>query len=231
VLPVTTDGDGPIGDKARRRTRRSTGSRTLPQKCVYPDVTLGSAGVVAGVDEAGRGPLAGPVVAGAVVLDIQRPIDGIADSKRLSPRRRVELAAVIRERARAWNVAEASAAEVDTLNILEATLLAMQRAVEALGVTPSLVLVDGNRCPDLLVHSRAVIGGDATVVAIGAASIIAKVTRDEIMMRMEREYPGYGFERHKGYPTAEHLRALEALGPSPIHRHTFAPVRALLGAR
>jgi len=183
---------------------------------------------VAGVDEVGRGPLAGPVVAAAVILNPSRPIDGIADSKRLSPTRRMALARLIRERAWSWSVAEASVSEIDEMNILQASLLAMRRAVEGLELSPRLVLVDGNRCPQLAVPSRAVVGGDGMVIEIGAASIIAKVTRDATMELMEREYSGYGFARNKGYPTPEHLLALRRLGATPIHRRSFAPVRALI---
>ncbi len=189
-----------------------------------------TARAVAGVDEAGRGPIAGPVVAAAVILDAQRPIDGIADSKRLSPKRRTELAKRIRERARAWAVGEATVSEIDAMNILQATLLAMRRAVAGLGTEPDLVLVDGNRCPELAVRTRAVVGGDGSVTVIGAASIVAKVARDEAMARMDREFPGYGFARHKGYPTKDHLLALRALGPTDVHRRSFAPVRAVLEA-
>ncbi|ROR32228.1 ribonuclease HII [Inmirania thermothiophila] len=185
---------------------------------------------VAGVDEAGRGPLAGPVVAAAVILDPARPVDGLADSKTLAARRREALAARIRERALAWAVAEAGVEEIERLNILGATLLAMRRAVEALAVAPEAVLVDGDRCPPLAVPARAVVRGDRTVAAIAAASILAKVARDAHMQELERCYPGYGFARHKGYPTREHLEALARLGPCPQHRRGFAPVARLLGA-
>jgi len=187
---------------------------------------MGESCVVAGVDEVGRGPLAGPVLAAAVVLDPRRPVPGIADSKRLSAARREPLAELIRLRARAWCVAEASVSEIDEINILQASLLAMRRAVTGLHSRPELVLVDGNQCPDVGVPVRAVVGGDGTIAAIGAASIIAKVARDAIMAAMEHDYPGYGFARNKGYPTPEHLRALHTLGPTLVHRHSFAPVRA-----
>jgi ribonuclease HII len=181
--------------------------------------------LTAGVDEAGRGPLAGPVVAAAVVLDAERPVDGLRDSKRLSAGQRERLAALIRARARAWCVAAAHPEEIDRLNILHATHLAMQRAVAGLGMDPALVLVDGNRAPAFGLPTRTVVGGDALVPAISAASILAKVARDALMVRLALEYPGYGFEIHKGYPTAAHRAALERLGPSAIHRRSFAPVR------
>lgn len=184
--------------------------------------------IVAGVDEAGRGPLAGPVMAAAVVLDPRRPIEGLADSKRLSPDRREALARAIRAQALAWAVACAEVEEIDSINILSASLLAMQRAVAGLALEPSLVLVDGNRAPDLPCQVRAIVKGDASVPAISAASILAKVARDKLMGEMDRRYPGYGFARHKGYPTPAHLEALKRLGPSPIHRRSFAPVKAVL---
>ena len=180
----------------------------------------------AGVDEAGRGPLAGPVVAGAVVLDPQHPIDGLKDSKRLSAKRRDELAALIRERAVAHALGRAEVAEIDQLNILQATLLAMRRAVAGLAVQPERVFVDGNRCPDLNVPTVAVVGGDALLAPISAGAILAKTARDAEMARLAADFPGYGFERHKGYGTQAHLAALRALGPSPIHRLSFAPVRS-----
>lgn len=183
---------------------------------------------VAGVDEAGRGPLAGPVMAAAVVLDARRPIAGLADSKQLSEGRREVLAQLIRARAIAWAVGRAEVEEVDRLNVLEASLLAMQRACQALLPPPTAVLVDGNCCPQLAWPTQAVVRGDQTVAAISAASIIAKVTRDAEMRDLDSRYPGYGLARHKGYPTPEHLSALARLGPSPIHRRSFAPVRALL---
>jgi len=179
----------------------------------------------AGVDEAGRGPLAGPVVAAAVVLDEQRPVEGLRDSKRLSAGQRERLAELIRTRARAWSVAAAHPEEIDRLNILGATHLAMQRAVAGLDLEPALVLVDGNRAPAFGLPTRTIVGGDALVPAISAASILAKVARDALMVGLATDYPGYGFEIHKGYPTAAHRAALERLGPSAIHRHSFAPVR------
>lgn len=181
--------------------------------------------LVVGVDEAGRGPLAGPVVAAAVILDPGRPVAGLADSKVLSPARREMLAAHIRERALAWAVAQADVEEIDRLNILQASLLAMCRAVRLLGITPRLALVDGNQAPALDCTVHTVIRGDASVPAISAASILAKVSRDRIMIDLDALYPDYGFARHKGYPTEEHLAALRRVGASSIHRTSFAPVR------
>lgn len=181
--------------------------------------------MVAGVDEVGRGPLAGPVVAAAVILDINRPIDGLADSKCLSPARREELARTIRERALSWALGRAEVAEIDRLNILQASLLAMRRAVEALGVTPRCVLVDGNQLPSIAYPAQAIVKGDARVASIGAASILAKVARDGEMQRLDADYPGYGFAQHKGYGTQAHLQALARLGVTPLHRRSFAPVR------
>ena len=185
-------------------------------------------GHVAGVDEAGRGPLAGPVYAAAVILDPGRPISGLADSKAISETRRGVLAAEIRERALAWALGIASVEEIDRLNILQASLLAMTRAVRALAVAPALALVDGNRAPALDCTVRTIVGGDATEPAISAASILAKVARDEEMLALDRLYPGYGFARHKGYPTVAHRQALAELGVSDVHRRTFGPVRRLL---
>lgn len=183
---------------------------------------------IAGVDEAGRGPLAGPVVAAAVILDGQRPVTGLADSKALTEKRRTELAEQIRDRARAWAIGSASVEEIDRLNILQATLLAMQRAVEALAIAPELALVDGNQAPKLACRVNTVVRGDALVPSISAASILAKVTRDALMFALDCEYPGYGFAVHKGYPTAAHRRALETRGVTPAHRRSFGPVRQLL---
>jgi ribonuclease HII len=184
--------------------------------------------LIAGVDEAGRGPLAGPVVAACVLLDPDHPITGLADSKTLSAARREALAACIREHALAWAVGEASVAEIDALNILRATLLAMARAVEALAVKPDEVLVDGLHCPLVACRTRAVVRGDATVPSISAASILAKTVRDATMARLHARHPDYGFDRHKGYPTAEHVEALRRLGPIEAHRRSFAPVRAAI---
>lgn len=183
---------------------------------------------LAGVDEVGRGPLAGDVVAAAVILDPAAPIQGLDDSKKLKPLRREELAAEIRRSAVAWALGRASVAEIDELNILQASLLAMHRAVDALQVEPTFVLVDGNRLPRWRYPSEPVVGGDARVPAIAAASILAKVVRDAEMASLEERYPGYGLARHKGYPTPAHLAALERLGVTPIHRKSFAPVRKLL---
>jgi len=184
--------------------------------------------ILAGVDEAGRGPLAGPVVAAAVILSASNPIAGLADSKTLSASRREALAGQIRAQAAAWALGMASVEEIDRLNILQATLLAMQRAVQGLGMKPDLVLVDGNRAPRLSCPVRTVVRGDALVKSISAASILAKVARDSILQHLDGQYPGYGFAIHKGYPTAAHQRALETLGPSPVHRRSFGPVRRLL---
>ena len=183
---------------------------------------------VAGVDEAGRGPLAGPVVVAAVILDPDRPIDGLADSKVLSESAREALFPTIRERALAFSVIEVQRDEIDHLNILQATLAGMDRAVRALSPTPTLALVDGNRAPVLPCPARTIVQGDRLEPCISAASILAKVTRDRVMQAFGRKYPGYGFEKHKGYPTRQHLEMLEELGPCEIHRRSFAPVRNLL---
>lgn len=181
-------------------------------------------GLMAGVDEAGRGPLAGPVVAAAVILDDLNPIRGLNDSKKLSAKRREALFDEIRARALCCAIAEASVQEIDQLNILQATLLAMKRAVEALRLPPKLVLIDGNRLPTLAMRAQAIVKGDALVPAISAASILAKVHRDRLCEAMHQRYPAYGFGQHKGYGTAQHLAALQAHGPSECHRMTFAPV-------
>jgi ribonuclease HII len=187
--------------------------------------------LVAGVDEVGRGPLCGPVVTAAVILDPARPIEGLNDSKKLTEARREELYDEIQEKALAWCIARAEVDEIDSLNILHATMLAMQRAVEGLAVTPKLALIDGNRCPKLSVPSAPVVQGDASVPAIAAASILAKVSRDREMQALDLVYPGYGLASHKGYPTPKHLEALQRLGPTIIHRRSFAPVRDLLEMR
>lgn len=181
-------------------------------------------GLVAGVDEAGRGPLAGPVVAAAVILDDLNPIRGLNDSKKLTAKRREALFDEIRARALCCAIAEASVQEIDQLNILQATLLAMKRAVEGLRLPPKLVLVDGNRLPLLPMQAEAIVQGDALVPAISAASILAKVHRDRLCEAMHQRYPAYGFDQHKGYGTAQHLAALQAHGPADCHRMTFAPV-------
>ena len=186
------------------------------------------AGRVAGVDEAGRGPLAGPVVAGAVILDPENPIEGLDDSKRLSASRRERLFDEIQEKALAWSVASATVAEIDSINILQATMLAMQRAVDALLPTAEHALIDGNRCPELSCPARAIVKGDSKVAAISAASILAKVTRDREMQLLDIKYPGYGLAQHKGYPSKAHIAALEMLGVTPVHRRSYAPVRKLL---
>lgn len=186
--------------------------------------------LVAGVDEVGRGPLAGPVVTAAVILDPARPIEGLADSKILTEAKREALYDIITRDALAWSLGRAEVEEIDRLNILQATMLAMQRAVAALDPQPQHVVVDGNRCPVLPCTSEAVIKGDATVPAISAASIIAKVTRDREMVAMDATYPGYGFAQHKGYPSPAHLAALEQLGVTPIHRRSFAPVRRIVAS-
>ena len=180
---------------------------------------------LAGVDEVGRGPLAGDVVAAAVILDPDRPIEGLRDSKKLTAARRTELALQIKENALAWAVARASVAEIDALNILQASLLAMHRAVAALDPQPGYVLVDGNRLPRWEYAAEAVVKGDDRVPAIAAASILAKVQRDSELIAMELEYPGYGFAAHKGYGTREHLDALAKLGPCRVHRHSYAPIK------
>jgi ribonuclease HII len=186
-------------------------------------------GPVAGIDEAGRGPLAGPVVAAAVILDRGCTIRGLADSKRLQPAMRARLSAEIQACALAWAVGRAEVEEIDRLNILQATLLAMCRAVEALSQVPALALVDGSVAPPLSCAVRTVVGGDGTEPAISAASILAKVARDGEMEALHSRYPVYGFDRHKGYGTAAHLEALRRHGPCPIHRRSFEPVRRLLG--
>jgi ribonuclease HII len=183
---------------------------------------------VCGVDEAGRGPLAGPVYAAAVMLDATRPIEGLKDSKLLSASRREFLSVSIRENALAYAVAHATVDEIDHLNILQATMLAMQRAVEGLGVRPDEAWIDGNRCPKLACRTRAFVQGDRLHPVISAASILAKTARDAEMLRMHERYPQYGFDRHKGYPTAEHLALLARYGASDIHRRSFAPVRRIL---
>ena len=192
------------------------------------DLFEGTAGhLVAGVDEVGRGPLAGDVVAAAVILT-ESPLEGVTDSKMLTPERREALAERIRDEALSWALGRATVAEIDELNILQASLLAMRRAVEALPLQPSLVLVDGNRLPKWPYEARAIVKGDLSEPSIGAASILAKVQRDAEMQALHEHYPAYGFDRHKGYPTKAHLAALETVGVSPMHRRSFGPVRRLL---
>lgn len=184
--------------------------------------------LICGVDEAGRGPLAGPVCAAAVILDPARPIPGLADSKKLSAQRRETLALAIKAQARAWHVAWATVAEIERLNILHASLLAMERAVQGLVPAAREALIDGNRCPKLTIPARAIVKGDALEPCISAASILAKTERDKVMGELAVKYPHYGFERHAGYPVPEHLQALEAYGPCPEHRRGFGPVKKLL---
>ncbi|WP_275098271.1 ribonuclease HII [Sedimenticola hydrogenitrophicus] len=184
--------------------------------------------LIAGVDEVGRGPLAGPVVAAAVILDPARPIAGLADSKKLSEKRREQLELEILEKALCWSLGRAEVEEIDRLNILHASLLAMKRAVEALVTPPGHALIDGNRCPELPCSAEAIIGGDASEPAISAASILAKVARDREMVLLDQRYPGYGLAQHKGYPTKAHVDALREIGVSPIHRRSFGPVKKLL---
>jgi ribonuclease HII len=184
--------------------------------------------LICGVDEAGRGPLAGPVFAAAVILDPDRPITGLRDSKKLSEAQRDALAVQIKERALAWSITQSSEAEIDELNILHATMLAMRRAVEGLSTQPTLALIDGNRCPVMSVRSEAIVKGDDKVAAISAASILAKTARDAALQVLHEKFPQYAFDQHKGYPTALHLERLREHGVSPVHRKSYAPVRALL---
>ncbi|ATY89844.1 ribonuclease HII [Pectobacterium atrosepticum] len=191
---------------------------------IYPQATC-----IAGVDEVGRGPLVGAVVTAAVILDPTRPIVGLADSKQLSEKRRLSLYDEIKEKALAWSLGRAEPEEIDQLNILHATMLAMQRAVAALAIVPDFVLIDGNRCPALPMLAQAVVKGDSRVAEISAASIMAKVTRDREMVELDQRFPDYGFAQHKGYPTAFHLEKLAALGATEFHRRSFAPVKRVLG--
>ena len=214
----------PSKDTLRPKKPRGSGPAGVQQVALQ----WGVAGLVAGVDEAGRGPLAGPVVAAAVILDELHPILGLADSKKLSSRRREQLFDEIRAKALCCAVAQASVQEIDELNILQATLLAMRRAVEGLRLSPKLVLVDGNRLPVLPMRAEAIVKGDALVAAISAASILAKVTRDRWCVEVDQAYPQYGFAKHKGYGTALHLAALQAHGACPEHRTTFRPVTEVL---
>ena len=195
----------------------------------FEDVFSSGISLVCGADEAGRGPIAGPVFAAAVILDPDHPIDGLKDSKKLSENRRDELAQLIKEKAKAWSIAQCSVAEIDELNILWASMLAMKRAIEKLYIKPELALIEGNRCPkELSVRARAIVKGDDRIPVISAASILAKTARDAIMMELHSQYPEYGFDRHKGYPTAFHLAQLEKFGVSPVHRKTNAPIRKIL---
>lgn len=192
------------------------------------ELNLPTGDLIAGVDEAGRGPLAGPVYAAAVIFRADATIAGVADSKKLTARRREELFVQIQAEAAAWCIARAEVEEIDRLNILQATMLAMSRAVAGLSIAPAHVLVDGNRSPDFGCPSTPIVRGDDRVPVIGAASILAKVARDQDLLRLDAEYPGYGFARHKGYGTKVHMQALQELGPCPEHRTSFAPVRKLL---
>ena len=197
---------------------------------LFDDAMLDASGdVIAGVDEAGRGPLAGAVYAAAVILDPAEPIEGLRDSKKLTEAQRERLAVEIKEKALAWSVADASVEEIDELNILRATMLAMRRAVIGLRVKPNLVLVDGNRLPELPYPANAIVKGDDKIAAISAASIIAKVTRDHRMLEMDEQYPGYGFAKHKGYGVEAHIEAIKKLGVTPEHRRTFEPIATMLG--
>jgi ribonuclease HII len=209
-----------------RKSLKAAEPVTAPPKQL--DLLWTPVGLVAGVDEAGRGPLAGPVVAAAVILDDQQPIQGLNDSKKLTASRREKLFDEIRAKALCCCIAEASAEEIDQINILQATMLAMRRAVEGLRLKPVQVLVDGNRIPVLNVSAEAIVKGDAKVASIAAASILAKVHRDRLCERLHEAYPGYGFATHKGYPTADHLGLLAQLGPCPEHRKSFGPVRLAL---
>lgn len=202
---------------------KNTSKKVLP-----PFVSRYQGWKVAGVDEVGRGPLVGAVVTAAVILDPERPIPGLADSKKLSEKRREALFDQIIERAAAWSLGRCEADEIDRLNIFQATMVAMERAVSGLAIAPEHVLVDGNHCPRWAWASEAVVKGDSRVAAISAASIIAKVTRDREMQRLEAEYPGYGFAQHKGYPTPVHLVALNELGATPHHRKSFRPVQEVI---
>lgn len=208
------------------------GSKTTPRSAADTDAQLAlfdrTRDLICGVDEAGRGPLAGPVFAAAVILDPAKPIAGLRDSKKLSEARRDELALVIKRDALAWAIAHCSAAEIDELNILQATMLAMRRAIEGLSVPPTLALIDGNRCPVTNVRTEAIVKGDDKVIEISAASILAKTARDAVLVDMHAAYPHYGFDQHKGYPTALHLQRLQEHGVTPEHRRSYAPVRNIL---
>jgi ribonuclease HII len=199
-----------------------------PQPGLFDDLPYSPDEIICGVDEAGRGPLAGPVFAAAVILAPGKPIPGLRDSKKLTEAKRDELAPLIRAHALAWAVAQASEAEIDKINILQASMLAMRRAVEALSVAPTLALIDGNRCPVMKIQTIAIIGGDDKEEAISAASILAKTARDAALVELHGKYPEYAFDQHKGYGTALHLERLKLHGPSPVHRRSFAPVREAL---
>jgi len=198
------------------------------QSGLFDDLPYSLEEIICGVDEAGRGPLAGPVFAAAVILDRNRPIPGLRDSKKLNEARRDELAPLIREHSIAWAVAKASEEEIDRLNILQASLLAMKRAVYALQTVPTLALIDGNKCPVMRIQSIAIVEGDDKIESISAASILAKTARDAALVKLHKKYPQYGFDQHKGYGTALHLERLREHGASPVHRRSFAPVREVL---
>jgi ribonuclease HII len=200
--------------------------KALPLLTLQPPLVWDKPGLVAGVDEAGRGPLAGPVVAAAVILDVRYPIAGLDDSKKLTAKRREKLYDEIMAKALCVSVAEASVEEIDSINILQATMLAMQRAVLGLRLPPTKVLIDGNRVPVLPMLAEAIVGGDALVPSISAASILAKVTRDRWCEKVDLDYPDFGFAKHKGYGTAQHITALRLHGATPLHRRSFAPIRA-----
>lgn len=221
------------GTEMRQATRMQTSTRLhkvqKPQKPQRPLPLFDHATeIVCGVDEAGRGPLAGPVFAAAVILDPARPIEGLRDSKKLTPVRREQLALEIRAHALSWAVAECSEQEIDSMNILHASLLAMRRAIDGLHRRPTLALIDGNRCPIIELRCDAIIQGDDRVAEISAASILAKTARDAALMQLHLQYPHYAFDQHKGYPTALHLARLRLHGVSPVHRRTYAPVRSLI---
>ena len=209
-----------------RRSSAADGVATVPEPAQFAFV-FDRPGLMAGVDEAGRGPLAGPVVAAAVILDELQPIDGLGDSKALTARRRERLFDEIRAKALACCIAEASVEEIDRIDILQASFLAMRRAVEGLTLRPEKALIDGNRCPALDCPAEAIVGGDGKVASIAAASILAKTVRDAGMLLLHADYPMYGFDRHMGYPTAFHLQTLREHGPSPVHRRSYAPVAQL----
>ncbi|MES2298213.1 MAG: ribonuclease HII [Pseudomonadota bacterium] len=211
-----------------RRANPGPASSIDPKLSLFDDLATTDADIVCGVDEAGRGPLAGPVFAAAVILDPTRPIAGLRDSKKLNEARRDALAPLIKANALAWAIAQASEAEIDSMNILQATMLAMRRAVEALSTVPTLALIDGNRCPVMAIRAVAIVEGDDKVQAISAASILAKTARDAALLVLHESYPQYGFNQHKGYPTALHMARLREHGVSPVHRRSYAPVRALL---
>ncbi|MTW13450.1 ribonuclease HII [Pseudoduganella eburnea] len=200
----------------------------VQQSGLFDDLPYSLEEIICGVDEAGRGPLAGPVFAAAVILHRERPIPGLRDSKKLNEAKRDELAPLIRAHSIAWAVAKASEEEIDRLNILQASLLAMRRAVYALSTVPTLALIDGNKCPVMRIQSIAIVDGDDKIESISAASILAKTARDAALVKLHKKYPQYGFDQHKGYGTALHLERLREHGASPVHRRSFAPVREVL---